>query len=174
MVRAEGAIRSYTGDLAPTLHTMQAGSQSATKSCNGKIRRGMASQLETAARKVLVVSNWSRGVVARAAQECGYITDIARDVSEAVVQLGRQRYRAILADMDGSDVDCLELVLNVRDFDQCVPIAVMATDWNAADIAAIGSQPGLLLVAKSDSVTEVTNDLARLSLLESDHAIASS
>lgn len=100
----------------------------------------------------------------RAALECGLVTDIVRDISQAVGSLRRKRYQAVLADLDASNVDCLELVLNVRDFDRRVPIAVLATEWDAAEMAAVGTQPGLLLVSKSERVAEIANNLARLPL----------
>ncbi|MCL4693399.1 MAG: hypothetical protein KJ060_12930 [Candidatus Hydrogenedentes bacterium] len=124
----------------------------------------MTPRTQTASRQVLIVSNGPRGIVARAALECGLVTEIVRDISEAIGSLRRKRYQAVLADLDASNVDCLELVLNVRDFDRKVPIAVVATEWDAAEMAAAGTQPGLLLVSKSERVSEIANNLARLPL----------
>jgi hypothetical protein len=128
----------------------------------------------TARGNVLVLSNWPRGVVVQAAERCGFRVDVVRDVSEAVLHLGRRRYRAVLADLDASNVDCLELVLNVRDFDPVVPIAVLASEWNVADLTAIGTQSGTMLVAKSDRVSGMSNELARLPLLDKSVVTAAS
>jgi ActR/RegA family two-component response regulator len=114
---------------------------------------------------VLVVSTSSRGIIARAVRQRGYVPDVARDVAEAVAHLGRQRYRAVIVDLDSSDVDCLELILNVRDFDPSVLVIVMASAWSAANMAAADAQPGTVLVAKSGNVSSVSNVLARLPLL---------
>lgn len=97
---------------------------------------------------VLVVSESTRGVAARAARQCGFVPDVARDIPEAVACLGRQRYRAVILDLDSSNVDCLELVLNVRDIDSSVLVIVMASAWNAATIATANAHPGIVLVAK--------------------------
>lgn len=115
---------------------------------------------------VLVVSDWPRGVVIQAAERCGLTADVVRDVPEAVRNLGRRRYRAVLADLDKSNVDCLELVLNVRDVDAAVPIVVLASEWVVADLMGIGMQSGTMLIAKSDRVSDMSNELARLPLLE--------
>jgi DNA-binding response OmpR family regulator len=134
----------------------------------------MSANPSTVRGNVLVVSNWPRGVVVQAAERCGFSTDVVRDVSEAVLNLGRRRYRAVLADLDRSNVDCLELVLNVRDFDPAVPIAVLASEWVMADLTVIGTQSGTMLVAKSDRVSDMSNELARLPLLEKSEVTAAS
>ncbi len=115
---------------------------------------------------VLVISMTTRGVVARAAVKCGYAVTTVRDVPESVDCLRKRKYRAVLVDLDASDLDPLELVLNVRDFDAAVPIVVMASLWDAANITSLGTQPRTMLVAKSDNVADLSRDLARLPLLE--------
>ena len=113
---------------------------------------------------VLIVSTAVRGTVARAAEGCGFAVDVVRDVSQAVAHLRRRRYRAVLVDLDAADVDSLELVLNVRDFDPTVPIVVMAAVWDATNMTTLGAQPGTMLVAKPGNVADLSDDLARLSL----------
>jgi len=138
------------------------------------IRKGMSANPATVHGNVLVVSNWPRGVVVQAAERCGLTADVVGDVPEAVLNLGRRRYRAVLADLDRSNVDCLELVLNVRDFDPAVPIAVLASEWVMADLMGIGTQSGTMLVAKSDRVSDMSNELARLPLLKKSMVTAAS
>jgi len=122
----------------------------------------MRTGLETDGEQVLIVSTAVRGAVARAAEGCGFAVDVVRDVSRAVAHLRRRRYRAVLVDLDAADVDSLELVLNVRDFDPVVPIVVIAADWDATNMTTLGAQPGTMLVATPGNVADLSHDLARL------------
>ena len=69
---------------------------------------------------------------------------------EAVQQLRRTRFNAIIIDRDHASFDTLEFVLNVRDFEPSIPIVVLADSLDTASTHALESQPQTLLLEKKD------------------------
>ncbi len=81
---------------------------------------------------------------------------------DALRQLRRTRFNAIIVDREHASFDVLEFVLNVRDFEPSIPIVILAESLDAVSAQALENQPQTLLLEKWD-VSEL------LGLQENEH-----
>lgn len=75
---------------------------------------------------------------------------------EALRELRRTRFNAIIIDRDQAAFDTLEFVLNVRDLEPSIPIVILADSLDQASANALESQPQTLLLQKWD-ISELAN-----------------
>ena len=85
---------------------------------------------------------------------------------EAVQQLRRSRFNAIIIDRDCAPFDTLEFVLNVRDFEPSITIVVLADNLDTTNTHALESQPQTLLLEKKDIGELITFQRTELRTLQ--------
>jgi len=71
---------------------------------------------------VLVVSERKNNSLSQAITNAGFSLLFQKNMSGALDKLRREKFAAILVDRKRVDIDVLEFVLNVRDFDEQTPV----------------------------------------------------
>ena len=77
---------------------------------------------------ILVLSGAASRHLLNALSEIGLATVVRRPSVGAFAQLRRRSFHAVIIDDTDPDRDALEMVLNIRDYDESVPVVVLGAD----------------------------------------------
>ena len=94
--------------------------------------------------------------------DCDFAPLVRKSIREALDRLRHERFAAIIVDRNHADVDVLEFILNVRDFDEQTPVVVIGFSTDAHSDQAILSQRRTFLLGAFDAPDQLANELEQV------------
>ena len=101
---------------------------------------------------VLILGNVNGGKLEDALHDLGYLPLVRENLFTALDAVRHTTFRAIFVDQGQADVDALEFILNVRDFDEHTPIFVLKSAIRPTEKELVTKQHNVLLL---DGVREL-------------------
>ena len=94
--------------------------------------------------------------------DCGSAPLVRKSIREVLDKLRHERFAAVIVDRNHADVDVLEFILNVRDFDEQTPVVVIGTSTDPQSDQAILSQRRTFLLGEFGTPDQLANELEQL------------
>ncbi|MFQ5631634.1 MAG: hypothetical protein ACE5I1_22910 [bacterium] len=104
---------------------------------------------------VLILGNARGGKLTDALYDLGYLPVVRGNMLAALEAIRHSRFRAIFFDQNPTNVDVLEFILNIRDFDEQTPIFVMKSAIRKSESELTVKQKNVLLLESIDELLEL-------------------
>lgn len=99
-------------------------------------------------RAVLVLGNDNKSPLVEKLFRFGFVPIIHDDMFEGLKRLRHERFEVILVDRDHLEADVIEFVLNVRDFDESIPIIAAGKSLSPFENQALLQQGNVVVFDK--------------------------
>jgi len=111
---------------------------------------------------VLIVSERKNNSLSQAISNVGYSPLFQKNMNGALDKLRREKFAAILVDIKRVDIDVLEFVLNVRDFDEQTPVIFIGRLPEKNNEATLLTLNNSFLIPSYRNSEELTEKLKRI------------
>ncbi len=108
---------------------------------------------------LLVLGSARNKAFARILRESRFEPTFLTSMEEVLYALRSTQASAVLVDRDGKSADDLELVLNIRDLDERIPIILIGSPAEGRTEELLRRQPATILVHKAAGDTSLRQDL---------------
>ena len=101
---------------------------------------------------ILLLGSESRQVLMEELRHAGFDPTVCNRHPDAIQAFGTEDVVGIMVDAKTTDVDVLEFVLDVRDIDLHVPVAVLVSGLPKKDRAILGRVPNTFLMSTRPNI----------------------
>lgn len=95
---------------------------------------------------ILILADRPNPTIMNRLFNCGWTPFCRREIFSGLKILRRSHFAAVIIDLDGSCEDVLEVLLNIRDFNEFIPIYIIGKINSERVVKALQGQPSTFLI----------------------------
>lgn len=109
---------------------------------------------------VLILGNYANKNLVQAVASIGLTPQVFASMRQCLGKLVRERFAAVVIDRKSTDADVLEFILNVRDIDKAIPVAVVGRGKDERIEKKIINQDYTVILAELEKVEALAQRLS--------------